>query len=192
MRILLLSFFLISSFSPSFSAIKVKNPPVDSASKSSRAKFEYPTPPVSAASLFYVQRTPNSNTIVYDLNVNKDGKLDNDQPIKTYWIRYAEKGQKEDLSYIQRKFAYGLTSKQLSNGNYDIRFVSYKKFPLTLMRAADGKYHIFASIAQKQVIVNRIFVKIEGGSFWLPNVMYVEVKGSDPLTGREIVERFKP
>ena len=60
------------------------------------------------------------------------------------------------------------------------------------MKSADGKYHIFALIAQKQILLNRIFVKIEGGSFWLPNVKYVEVKGTDQITGREIVERFKP
>jgi hypothetical protein len=60
------------------------------------------------------------------------------------------------------------------------------------MKSTDGKYHIFATIAHKQAILNRIFIKIEGGSFWLPNVLYVEVSGADPITGREIVERFKP
>jgi hypothetical protein len=152
----------------------------------------YPIPPVSNERLFYVQRTPNANTIVYDLNLNSDGKLNSGQPVKAYWLRYADKGQKEELNYIQRKFAYGLNAKALNNGSYDIRFVSYKKFPLTLMKARDGKYHIFALIAQKQIILNRIFVKIEGGSFWLPNVVYVEIKGTDPETGKEIVDRFKP
>ena len=152
----------------------------------------YPVPPASNERLFYVQRDPNANTIIYDLNLNSDGKLNTDEPVKVYWIKYAEKGQKEQLNFIQRKFAYGLNVKPLNNGNYDIRFVSYKKFPLTLMKTEDGKYHIFASIEQKQVILNRIFVKIDGGSFWIPNVSYVEVKGSDPETGREIVERFKP
>ena len=152
----------------------------------------YPTPPVSSERLFYVQRTPNANTIVYDLNLNTDGKLNTDQPVKVYWLKYAEKGQKEELNYIQRKFAYGLNTKAQNNGSYDIRFVSYKKFPLTLMRGEDGKYHIFALVAKKQVILNRIFVKIEGGSFWIPNVAYVEVKGTDPETGKEIVDRFKP
>lgn len=156
------------------------------------AKTAYPVPPVNTASLFYLQRTSNLNTIVYDLNLRDDGTLNPEQPVKPYWIRYAEKGQKEDLSYIQRKFAYGLTAKALDNGNYDIRFVSYKKFPLTLMKSADGKYHIFALISQKQIMLNRIFVKIEGGSFWLPNVLYVELKGTDQVTGKEIVERFKP
>lgn len=155
-------------------------------------KANYPVPPLNNQRLFYLQRTSNTNTISYDLNIGSDGKPDANEPVKAYWIRYAEDGQKKDLSYIQRKFAYGLSAKALNNGNYDIRFVSYKKFPLTLMKAEDGKYHIFALIAQKQVIIDRIFVKIEGGSFWLPNVTSVEVKGSDPVTGREIVERFKP
>ena len=156
------------------------------------ANVVYPTPPASNERLFYVQRTPNANTIVYDLNLNSDGKLNTEQPVKVYWLKYAEKGQKEELNYIQRKFAYGLNTKAQNNGSYDIRFVSYKKFQLTLMKGGDGKYHIFASIAQKQVILNRIFVKIEGGTFWIPNVVYLEVKGSDPETGKEIVDRFKP
>jgi hypothetical protein len=60
------------------------------------------------------------------------------------------------------------------------------------MKANDGKYHIFANFEQKQMILNRIFIKIEGGSFWLPNIIYVELRGTDQLTGREIIHRFKP
>jgi hypothetical protein len=187
MRLQILVFFCLSVLT--FSRSEAKNKPAAAAAD---GKLVYPVPPVSSESLFYVQRTSNTNTIIYDLNIGPDGKINAEEPVKTYWIRYAEDGHKKDLSYIQRKFAYGLTSKPLNNGKYDIRFVSYKKFPLTLMKAGDGKYHIFAVIAQKQVIINRIFVKIEGGTFWLPNVTSVEVKGSDPITGREIVEHFKP
>ncbi|MFD1255637.1 DUF4833 domain-containing protein [Mucilaginibacter terrae] len=153
-----------------------------------------PNPPLPASvnRLFYVQRTPNANTIIYELNLSSDEKPDAETPVHAYWIRYNEKGQKEELSYIQRKFAYGITSKPLGNGKYDIRFVSYKKFPLTLMKGTDGKYHIFATISQRQFIVNQIFVKIEGGSFWVPNVRFVEFKGTDAATGKEVTERFKP
>ena len=186
MRLHLILFFCLASLTSVYGSPKNNHKGAVSGTE------PYPVPPASNERLFYLQRTSNFNTIVYDLNFSSDGKLDNDEPVKTYWIRYAENGQKQQLNYIQRKFAYGLTAKALNNGNYDIRFVSYKKFPLTLMKSEDGKYHIFALIAQKQVIINRIFVKIEGGSFWLPNVTYVEVKGSDPETGREIVERFKP
>ena len=153
---------------------------------------KFPTLPDNISRLFYVQRSPNINTIVYELNADKNGKLNTEEPIHVYWIRYGEKGQKEELSYIQRKFAYGLTTKALPNDQYDIRFVSYKKFPLTLMKGNDGKYHIFATVNQKPMYISRIFLKIEGGSFWLPNVKYVEIKGIETSTGKEIVERFKP
>jgi hypothetical protein len=152
----------------------------------------YAALPSSVSRLFYVQRTPNANTIVYELNLKSDGTPDEEAPVHPYWIRYHEKGQKEELGYIQRKFAYGINAKPLGNGKYDIRFVSYKKFPLTLMKGTDGKYHIFATISQKQFLVNRIFVKIEGGSFWVPNVRFVEFKGTDIATGKEVTERFKP
>lgn len=152
----------------------------------------YQALPANVSRLFYVQRTPNANTIVYELNLDDKGQPDTEQPVHPYWIRYTEGGKKDELNFIQRKFAYGLTSKSLGNGKYDIRFVSYKKFPLTLMKGADGKYHIFATISQRQFIVNRVFVRIEGGSFWVPNVRFVEFKGTDPATGKEVTERFKP
>jgi hypothetical protein len=152
---------------------------------------KFPTPTDNIQRLFYLQRMPNSNTLIYELNT-ANGHLNEDEPVHPYWVRYAEKGQKEELSYIQRKFAYGIVSKKIANDQYDVRFVSYKKFPMLLMKANDGKYHIFATVAQKQMMVNRIFAKIEGGSFWVPNIVYVEFKGTDPNTGREIIERFKP
>jgi hypothetical protein len=165
----------------------------DSARKRPVDALIFPVPPADANTMFYLQRTTNTATLMYELNIDKDsGKPDTDEPMHVYWIRYNEKGQKEELNYIQRKFAYGLSQKSLGNDKYDIRFVSYKKFPLTLMKAADGKYHIFATVSQKLMALRSIFIKIEGGSFWLPNIVYVEMKGTDPATGKEITERFKP
>jgi hypothetical protein len=86
-----------------------------------------------------------------------------------------------------------VVAKPLDNGKFDIRFAAYKKYALELMRSpADNQYHIYATIAKKQAILNKIYIKIEGGTFWVPNVVYVEVKGTDPTTGKEIMERFKP
>jgi hypothetical protein len=186
---LLLSFLYITSLITNSGSGKLVNNSSFSVTPTVDDKF--PVPPVNINSLFFVQRSPNVNTIVYELN-NKNGQLDTTNPIHVYWLRYADKGQKEELSYLQRKFAYGLTTTPKGNDQYDVRFVSYKKFPLTLMKTVDGKYHIFATIQQKQMMLSRIFIKIEGGSFWLPNVVYVELQGTDPSTGREITEHFKP
>ncbi|MFD0749026.1 DUF4833 domain-containing protein [Mucilaginibacter calamicampi] len=184
---LLLSVFYIMPPNPAISQDKKnKNTKVISNEE------KLPTPPDNPNTMFYVQRDPNTNTIVYDLNVDKSGKLDVEAPLHIYWIKYAEKGQKEDLNYIQRKFAYGMTSKKLNDEQFDLRFVSYKKLPLVLKKADDNKYHIFVTADQKQIMLNRIFVKVEGGSFWLPNIVYVELKGTEQATGKEIIHRFKP
>jgi phosphatidylglycerophosphate synthase len=153
----------------------------------------FPIPPGNANHLFYLQRTANTNTIICELNYNNKGVLDPEDPVHVYWIRYTEGGLKKELNYIQRTFAYGIKSESQGGGNYVLRFVSYKKLPLTLMRSPkDNKYHVFATINQRQAQLNRIFVKVEGGTFWSPNVVYMEMKGIDPITGKEVMERIKP
>ncbi|HET7116164.1 MAG TPA: DUF4833 domain-containing protein, partial [Hanamia sp.] len=67
----------------------------------------FPVPKRDVYNLFYLQRQPNTNTIMVDLNVKND-QLDMDNPVHVYWIRYQEKGQSEELNWIQRKFAYGI------------------------------------------------------------------------------------
>lgn len=155
---------------------------------SSQDKF--PIPSGNPKQLFYLQRTSNTNTIVYELNY-KDGSLDEDEPVHVFWIRYNEKGQKEELNFIQRKFAYGIKSNLVSQDKYKLNFVSYKKYHMYLMKGADNKFNVYALINQKQAILYRIFVKINGGSLFSPNIEYVELKGFDPISGLEVKERLK-
>jgi len=152
----------------------------------------FPVPPVNNNQLFYLQRTSNKNTIVYDLNI-KNGTLDKDEPVHVYWIRYSDQGQRQELSYIQRTFAYGIKATALANnGGYVMHFVSYKKYPLYLVKSAvDNKYRVYTTVNSKTVVLNRIFIKINGGSFWSPKVEYVEIKGVDPSNGKEITDRLK-
>lgn len=152
----------------------------------------FPVPSGIPNMLFYMQRTPNANTIVYDLNIQKDGTLDEDEPVNIYWIRYTENSEKKGLNYIQRKFAYGLKIKQVSKDKYELRSVAYDKKKLYLMKSAEGQYHIYTQIGNVMAQLNRIYLQIEGGTFWLPNVVYIEMKGIDPATGKEIKEQFKP
>ena len=153
--------------------------------------LHFPTPKNIDNMLFYIQRDPNTNTAIYALNYQENGKIDKSKPIKAYWIRYAEKGEKEDFNYIQRKFAYGIESKSLNNEEFELQFVSYKKLPLTLKKIdSDQKYHVFVNVNQKKIQVEKIFMRIEGGSFWLPNVKYAEVTGIETSSNKMITERM--
>ncbi|WP_166925150.1 DUF4833 domain-containing protein [Flavobacterium poyangense] len=153
--------------------------------------LNFPTPKNIDNMVFYIQRDPNTNTAVYAINYQENGKIDKSNPIKAYWIRYAEKGEKKDFNYVQRKFAYGIESKALNNEEFELQFVSYKKLSLTLKKIdSDQKYHVFVNVNQKKIELEKIFVRIEGGSFWLPNVKYAEVTGIDTSSNKTITERI--
>jgi len=159
---------------------KQKLPPVSS----------FPVPSV-ANQLLYLQRDPNTNTIVYGLNY-KNNKLDEDNPVHVFWVKFAEKSQEEELTFIQRKFAYGINTKRIANDSYEMHIVSYKKCTLQLMKGADNEYHIYTAINNKQAILKRIFIRINGGTLFFPNVEYIELTGTDAATGSELQQRFKP
>jgi phosphatidylglycerophosphate synthase len=152
----------------------------------------FPIPPSNSNSLFYLQRTPNTNTIICELNEDK-GVLDKDEPVRVLWIRYSEQRQREELTWIQRHFAYGLKARDMGNDVFELRFVSYKKIPMYLMRSpVDNKRHVYVSIDGRQAILQRVYIRIDpGGSFWAPNVRYLELKGIDTQNGKELVERIK-
>ncbi|HEX9511778.1 MAG TPA: DUF4833 domain-containing protein [Puia sp.] len=156
------------------------------------AQDTFPIPPRNRSSLFYLQRTPNTNTIICELN-ERNGIPDKDDPIHVLWIRYTEQKQRQELSFLQRHFAYGIKSHSLGNDKYELHFISYKKLPMVLKRSAvDNQHHVYANIVGKEAILTRIYIKINpGGSFWSPNVEYIELKGTDPDNGKELMQRIK-
>jgi phosphatidylglycerophosphate synthase len=152
----------------------------------------FPVPPANANSLFYLQRTPNCNTIICELN-EKDGIVDKDEPVHVLWIRYTEQKQRQELNWVQRHFAYGIKQQDLGNGSWELHFVSYKKVSLYLRKSpVDNKHHVYADIQGRQAILNRVYIRIDpGGTFWAPNVKYLELKGVDIQNGKELVQRIK-
>ncbi|WP_460551147.1 DUF4833 domain-containing protein [Ferruginibacter profundus] len=151
----------------------------------------FPVPSGNANQLFYLQRTPNINTVVYEVNYTKTGELDTIEPVHVFWIRYGEKGQRAELSGIQRHYAYGIKTKWLAKDFYELRIVAYKKRLFYMRKTEDNRYYVYTSVNNRQIMVNRIFLKINGGTFWSPNVEYIEFKGIDLVTGLEATEQIK-
>ena len=152
----------------------------------------FPVPSGNPNQLFYLQRTLNSNTVVYELNMDENDKLNASEPIHVFWIRYPEGGMRKELSYIQRRFAYGVQTEQMKDGRYKLIFAAYKKKNLYLMFAQrDNKYHVYTTLSNKVAILNSVFIQIDpGGTFWAPNVRYIEMKGKELSTGNDLTERI--
>jgi Domain of unknown function (DUF4833) len=159
------------------------------------AQDNYPTPPDGLNRLFYIQRTGNTNTIIYDANVPSSKTFKESEPVNVYWLRYAEGGAAQGLNYMQRTFAYGIKSQKVAGVNeYDIHLVSYSKKKLRLAFDAHGKPYVTIEINGRKMKLNRIFVKIDKGTTFTlaPKVEYVEFWGKDPNTGAAIYEKFFP
>ncbi|GAA3965302.1 hypothetical protein GCM10022246_17990 [Pedobacter ginsengiterrae] len=160
-----------------------------SAQISDPSPIAFPTPKNVANMLFYLQRDPNTNTLIYALNLAEDGSIKSDNPVSIYWVRYGEDGAKKALGYIQKKFAYGLITREITKDKFELRFVSHKALPLYLTKV-DQKYIVMVTANSKNIRINRLFVRIVGGSFWLPNVRYALIEGTDMATGKPVTEKI--
>lgn len=179
-----ISILLFLSFNPiNVSAIE-KN------SDSKKENIVFPVPKGIENQLFYLQRDPDENTVIYQLNL-KNGILDNKDPISIFWIRYAEDGEVKSLSLLQKNLAYGIKSRQIEKEVYELKLVSYPKMPLYLIKnSTDNQYYVYAKLKEKQIVLNKVFVRIDGGSFYKPNVVYIELKGKEEKTGKNLTHRI--
>jgi hypothetical protein len=44
----------------------------------------------------------------------------------------------------------------------------------------------------KEFVLHKLFVRIDGGTFWVPNVIYMEILGKDEYSGTPFSYKFKP
>jgi hypothetical protein len=153
----------------------------------------FPIPAPSANRLFYIQRSSNANTVIYDANLLPNKSLNPKDPVYTYWIRYDEKGQKEELSTIQRTLAYGLYTNPIASdpNTFEGYFLAYRKRKFVVKLDAKGNPMALFPINNKLQILKRVYVSVDETHF-MPGVYYIELFGKDPVTGKDVYERFKP
>lgn len=153
----------------------------------------FPIPPDSNIRLFYIQRSSNANTVIYDANLQANKSLNPKSPVHTYWIRYGEKGQKEELSTIQRTLAYGLYTDVIKAepNSYEGYFLAYRKRKFVVKLDSRGNPIALFPINGKLQILKRVFVSVDESNI-MPSVNYIELFGKDLNTGKDVYERFKP
>ena len=153
----------------------------------------FPTPPDSPIRLFYIQRSSNANTVIYDANLLANKSLNAKDPVHTYWLRYGEKGQKEELSTIQRTLAYGLYTNVIKSeiNAFEGYFLAYRKRKFVVKLDPRGTPIALFPINGKLQILKRVFVSVDE-SHLMPTVNYIELFGKDQTSGKDLYERFKP
>jgi hypothetical protein len=148
---------------------------------------DYPTPE-NENLLFFIQRNGSLNTVVYEINLTHEKKINAINPMKTYWIRYSSSGEIDELNYIQNKLAYGYDFKFINDEALEFNMVSYPSRKFYLAPKPDGKYGVSTKIDDELSFLHCMYVVVdELGVF--PNVKYVELWGNEIVSGFETYEK---
>ena len=141
--------------------------------------------------LFKIERNTNANIIQYDAQIGPDGKLDQKQPVVAYWIRLAREGQKEELSKIQNKFAYGFEADLDQNSDtVTLKMVANIGRLITVVRDNDT-YLALTSIDGESSRLQKIFIHATGKGM-STKVDYIQLHGTSMDTGDKTFEQFVP
>lgn len=150
---------------------------------------DFPVPPRTKNSLFYIYRNLNDNSVVYEINKTGNGSLDPADPFKIYWNRVGEKQKYRELNYMERTFAYGLKSDPVANNKVHAAFVAKKGYAIDVYIDETGQATALMKIDNKLSKLVKIFVHVSEEGWW-PKVAYVEFFGTDFKTDQATYEKL--
>jgi hypothetical protein len=141
--------------------------------------------------LFHIERNKNANIVQYDAQVTEEGQLYSKDPIVAYWIRLANEGEIKELTWIQKKFAYGFTvklGKDKTTAKLDMAADIGRS--ISVERNGEG-YRAIADIDGTSSYIDRIFIHATGSGA-STKVDYIELYGTAVKGQDEHYERFTP
>lgn len=151
---------------------------------------KWPVPANVPDLLFYIQRDPNINTVCYTLNLDKDGKLDQKEPIDIFWMKYADDGKKKKLNAFQREFGYGLSFSAVNADSFIVKAVAFPNRIMHLIKDEHKKYVVEVKISGQTCVLKRVFIHITGETALSPEIKYIEFYGFNPKVGHLVTERI--
>ncbi len=154
-----------------------------------RVKPDYPVPR-EPNQIFYIERSSNSNTVVYCANI-KDGKLDPDKPVIAYWRWYNVDGHKKPLNFIERMLAYGVTSVNHNgpDGSYSFKIAAFPERTVYVRLDAKGHPEAFGRVGDRWVRLVYVYLQVDDSGL-LPNVPSLDFYGYDMATGKALHEHI--
>jgi len=142
-------------------------------------------------SLFKIERSKNANIIQYDVQLGPDGKLHAKEPVVGYWIRLAEQGQAQELSWVQRKFAFGFKATyNKAEDSVVLDMVADLGRLITVIRTDDG-YKGTINISGTLAYLDTIYINSSGKGLSV-EINYIELFGKDVNNNEDRHERFEP
>ena len=113
--------------------------------------------------VFYFERSTNENYVCYDINL-KDGALCQKEPLKAYWVLGGGK-RIEGLTFLDKDLS--------------IRICKRK-----------GKWVGIIKVNGREIVLQKMFAQMKPP--FSVKCEYIDIFGTDPLTGEKLCERLVP
>jgi hypothetical protein len=138
--------------------------------------------------LFFIERNKNKNYIQYDVRLTKNNDLHASNPVTAYWV--LENGGQEELTLIERKFAYGIDSQEkLEQNKFKVLMVVFKDREI-IVEKINGSFRAVVFINGQQSILRKVYIEFKEGLMGLPKVLYIDLFGWTKGRGFPMRERI--
>ncbi|MFC0264368.1 DUF4833 domain-containing protein [Fontibacter flavus] len=142
--------------------------------------------------LFQIERSKDQDKIIYEVNWDKNGQINSEEPLVIHWIRASNNKKEEKLTWIQNKYAYGVKVLSQEDERVVFQFVSYDKKSFTLTKTQNGIFTVTGEFDGKEIAIERIFIQIDGGSFWLPKITKIDIFGTCINSEKQYISTIRP
>src|SRR5215472_1631029 len=167
MTIALMTFVLILGDE---SAARTLKSSVTESSQIASLRPEYPVPK-EPSMLFYIQRSVNSNTVIYAAKLDPRGHSDRNEPIEVYWRWYNVDGHRKPLNFIERNLAYGVSLDRQAGATNTVSFkiAALPERKLTLERDSRGEPEAIIQMGDHTARLVYVYLQVDN-SGWMPDV----------------------
>jgi len=157
-----------------------------------QAQTSDPVPNKSGKMLFYLQRSFNKNTIIFETEMLLDNKLNSERPVKMHWIRYEEDSRIAELSFLQRKI-FGMKCTWIDDTKSSFLLINSRisKLKIIVKKSSLGNYKAYLEINNQMTELERVFIKATNNPLGIPiSFEYIEVSGISTESGKLNIERI--
>ena len=153
---------------------------------------EYPVPE-EPNQIFYIERSSNSNTVVYAAKLDANGKLDRREPVVAYWRWYNVDGHVKQLNFAERMLAYGIKSVRASGreGVYSFKIAALPERTIYVELNDKGKPEAYGKTGDRWVRLVYVYLEVDDSGI-LPDVTGLDFFGYDRQTGKPVHEHVTP
>jgi len=143
--------------------------------------------PLRGERLFRITRNKNNNVVCYDVR-HLSGRLDKDSPVSVYWVIPSENNKLENLSFLERTRAYGISVvKTFGQDSVDILLKAGNNPIRVTVRG--GRWVALTALDSREVAIDSVYVMADESSA-MPKVQWVEVLGRYTATGESVWKKI--